>query len=174
MIRRNYGERLTAFEFVIPPYRFEIWISSVHRMRDRRRLALELFGAIKPVLRGIISARINHRDGRGFNWIWNEDRRPFEKWPARPLETPAQRWGFILRMRRTELGLRLRDLAKQSGVHFTQLSRLENGRSLAHESTVRKLELVLQIRLPPVPRLRLPGAKQMLTSTKGDEDQALL
>lgn len=162
MIRREYSERATILRFIIRPFQIEIWIFSIYRMRERRRLALHIFSRLKSVFRGIDAAKIRHRDGNGMNWVWNDHRRPFENWPDFHLKTPAERLGFIVRMRRTELGFRLVDLAHLSGVHYTQLNRIEMGKVHPRLATLQALERALECELPRLPY----SSKRKLNSTQ--------
>jgi transcriptional regulator with XRE-family HTH domain len=48
-------------------------------------------------------------------------------------------FGLLLRQLRTDLGLTLRDLARDAGVNHTYLSKIENGR-LEHTPSIRTLQ----------------------------------
>lgn len=47
--------------------------------------------------------------------------------------------GSRLKSKREECGLTLRELAKKSGLHFTQLSKIENGLNHPRVSTINKI-----------------------------------
>jgi len=67
--------------------------------------------------------------------------------PSRADDQPVGDLGFNLREARKQLGLTQEQVAERSGVHATEVSRIEAGKRDPRVSTVRRLAKA--VRLPP-------------------------
>jgi transcriptional regulator with XRE-family HTH domain len=65
-------------------------------------------------------------------------------YPGRDVDTLQQRFGSIIRRRRTAIGLGQEALADKAGLHRTHVSLLERGKRMPSLEVVRKLAAALE------------------------------
>ena len=68
----------------------------------------------------------------------------FHPCPGRDVDTLQQRFGRIIRSRRTKIGLGQEALADKAGLHRTHVSLLERGKRMPTLEVVRKLAAALE------------------------------
>ncbi|MBY0471831.1 helix-turn-helix domain-containing protein [bacterium] len=122
-----------------PHSQFIFTIRSRMPMAYRRQIALEIFRAIKPVIRNIYEAYLVHSDAHWMTFLHAQKRILTTKKATQK----SKNQGLHLRLRRLELGLTLRELAAVSKVDYSQLSLIERGYVIPRPRTYYKLKRVL-------------------------------
>jgi hypothetical protein len=121
--------------------RIWIYIQSRHPKGFRRQIALQIFRRLKPVLRILKHAYLNHDDNHFMSFP-----KAFEDgFQGRGFVLSPEHPGLKLRLERLKLGLTVREAADRSGIHFSHLSLVETGRKRPRTSTILKLEQVYKL-----------------------------
>ena len=116
-------------------------------MRARRTVLLMLFRELRGLVARIEECgTIHHSDGHYMNFV-HEMKRELSLRQSIRVQTPLQKLGYVIRMRRLELGMTQKDLGQLCRLSSFHLSRIEHGRHAPQSETLRSLSQVLNIPL---------------------------
>jgi hypothetical protein len=107
-------------------------------------MALQIFKAVKPTLRAITESYAVHEDAHLLTFL-NASTHPLGLKETAAIDRP----GLRIRLRRLEIGLTLRELAKLVKIDYSQLSKIERGLCLPQPRTLSKLERLLSPKCVP-------------------------
>jgi DNA-binding XRE family transcriptional regulator len=110
--------------------------------QERRTLGLAILEKIEPLLGPWKFTQIVH-SGSSLGTILREFENGASSVRALRTDTPQQRLGYEIRIRRLQSRLSQADLAEKAGVSRLRICRIERGQGRPHPATLRAIEAVL-------------------------------
>lgn len=140
-----YGSPVTHLRFKVGEHRVEIKITSSTSRRHRKLFALTMLKLARIYLTGLKGAFLYHEDSHTRSV--NRDVEVYLQTETVPdLSRINGTQGFRIRARRLEMGLSQEALSRLSGISRSHLSKVEQGKVKIRDSTLKRLDLMLQFK----------------------------
>lgn len=141
--RPRYPHQLSKLRVSSRPFVLHLAIEGRLSKRQRRTILQTLYREIRPMLWYIRSEWLHHNDSTDLEGLRNF-KRPLSFRQTPHFHTATGNFGYLLKLRRQELGLTQENLAKAIGISRTHISKIEHGHYSPRFITFHKLQSLMK------------------------------